>query len=120
MIPLGGDVDRSQLAEATIMQRDSVFDIGLALAMPTIMAILVISVAEGVVARAVPQINILLMSFGIKIVTAWILLYVSLPTAIAFFGMVLNAMQTFMYELIPNWLQAENPQNNAHFDHTSR
>ena len=101
MIPLGALTIGPGLAEATIDASDRVFDIGLALAMPTIMAILVISVAEGVVARAVPQINILLMSFGIKIVTSWILLYVSLPAAVAFFGMVLNAMQTFVYELLP-------------------
>ena len=101
MIPMGGLVIGTGLAQASIEASQRVFDIGLALAMPTTLAILTISVAEGVVARAVPQINILVMSFAVKIIVCWILLYLSLPTAIAFFGLVLTGLAEFINHLVP-------------------
>ena len=101
IIPVAGMQIGENLAMASIDASQRVFEIGLALAMPTSLAVLTISVAEGVVARAVPQINILLLSFAVKIIVAWVLLYLSLPSAIAFIGVVLTSLAQFINEWMP-------------------
>lgn len=89
------------LGEAARHATADVFEIGLTLAMPVISAILAVTVAEGVIARAVPQINILHLTFATKITVFLIVTYSGLPAAVAFLAVVLETMYALLADLLP-------------------
>lgn len=60
---------------------------------PVLAVIMLVTVAEGVLAKAVPQINILFMSFAIKILVSLLVLYAGMPAIVAFMGACIGAMQ---------------------------
>jgi flagellar biosynthetic protein FliR len=62
--------------------------IALVLSFPILAAVMAITVIEGVLTRAVPQINVLHISFAVKIVLSLGVLYAGLPAAIAFMGSI--------------------------------
>jgi flagellar biosynthesis protein FliR len=59
-----------------------------------------ITVAEGVIVRAIPQINMLHFSFAVKIMISLMMLYAGVPAAVAFMGVVMSAMQEAGYGLL--------------------
>jgi flagellar biosynthetic protein FliR len=67
--------------------------IALAISFPVLTAVMAITMAEGVITRAVPQINILHVSFAVKIVLSLAVMYAGLPAAVAFMGTVIQAAQ---------------------------
>lgn len=67
--------------------------IGLALSFPVLSAVMAITLVEGVMTRAIPQINVLHISFAVKIVVSMGVLYAGMPAVVAFMGTVLVAMQ---------------------------
>jgi flagellar biosynthetic protein FliR len=71
--------------------------IAVTLSFPVLTAIMAITFAEGVITRAVPQINIMHISFTVKIMVSLLVLYTGLPTAVVFLGAVLTAMQEVGY-----------------------
>ncbi|MDA3959437.1 MAG: flagellar biosynthetic protein FliR [Planctomycetota bacterium] len=101
LVPLGAFTVGPELAEASAYASQQVFEVGMALAFPLIMALMAVTMAEGVIARAVPQINILHITFATKIATTMILLYVGLPAAIAFLGAVLITARETLLRLLP-------------------
>jgi flagellar biosynthesis protein FliR len=60
---------------------------------PVLAVILLVTVAEGVLTKAVPQINILFMSFALKILVSLLVLYAGMPAIVAFMGACIGAMQ---------------------------
>jgi flagellar biosynthetic protein FliR len=68
-------------------------DIAMVMSFPVLATIMAITAAEGVITRAVPQINLLHISFALKIVVSLLVLYAGLPSAVAFLGTVLATMQ---------------------------
>lgn len=60
---------------------------------PVLAVILLVTVAEGVLSKAVPQINVLFMSFAIKILVALLVLYAGMPAIVGFMGACIVAMQ---------------------------
>jgi flagellar biosynthetic protein FliR len=77
-----------------------VFINALAIALPIEMGVLAITVAEGVIARAVPQINILHISFAVKIIVTLLLLSLALPAVVQFIAVLLAGMNNFVHELL--------------------
>ena len=63
------------------------------LSFPVLTAIMLITVAEGVLTRAIPQINLMSLSFAIKIVVSVGVVAAGLPATVAFIGSVLILMQ---------------------------
>jgi flagellar biosynthetic protein FliR len=59
---------------------------------PVLAVILLITVAEGVLSKAVPQINIMFMSFAVKILVSMLVLYAGMPAMVAFMGASINAI----------------------------
>ncbi len=59
---------------------------------PVLAVIMLIVVAEGMIAKAVPQINILFISFSVKILASILVLYAGMPAMIGFMGMAINAI----------------------------
>jgi flagellar biosynthetic protein FliR len=60
---------------------------------PVLAVIMLITVGEGVVAKAVPQINILFISFSVKILVSLLVLYAGMPATVAFMGACTAAIQ---------------------------
>jgi flagellar biosynthetic protein FliR len=73
----------------------AMFSFGLALAAPVMLALLLADVSMAVIARSMPQLNIFVLSFAIKIVLGLLGLVASVPFA----GSVLSALfdTTFLY-----------------------
>lgn len=67
--------------------------ISLALSFPVLGVVMAITIVEGVLTRAVPQINVLHLSFAVKIMVSVMVVIAGLPSAIAFLHMVLVTMQ---------------------------
>jgi flagellar biosynthesis protein FliR len=93
MIPPGGWVLTSGFHLALAKGLEDMSDIAVILSFPILAAIMAITAAEGVITRAVPQINLLHISFAVKIVVSLLVLYAGLPSAVAFIGTVLATMQ---------------------------
>lgn len=92
MVAFGAFTPNPAMAGALVDATQHVFTIALALSFPVLAAIMAITVAEGVIARAIPQMNMLHFSFALKIMVSLLVLYAGMPAAVAFLGIVLRAM----------------------------
>lgn len=100
VIPIGSWSMTTELHQASLYAAKQMFTIALAIAFPVLSTTLAVTVAEGVIARAVPQINILMISFALKIMVFMIVMYTGLPLVVAFIGLVIQAMQRFINMVI--------------------
>lgn len=89
MIPLGQAVVTPALGAAVVEAGNLVFIVAIGMAFPLLLALTAVTVVDGVVARAVPQINILHITFATKIMLTLGLLWLGIPAAVAFMGVVL-------------------------------
>ncbi|MFM2092830.1 MAG: hypothetical protein RLZZ127_3319 [Planctomycetota bacterium] len=81
----GSDLALRTVAESCV--------ISLALSFPVLGVVMAITLVEGVLTRAVPQINVLHLSFAVKILVSLLVVIAGLPSAIAFLHTVVVAMQ---------------------------
>ena len=101
MVPIGSFAVGPRLTLVVNEAADQLFTIGLALAFPILSSTLAVTVAEGVIARAVPQINILMISFATKIMVFLAVMITGLPVVVAFMGMIIQTMQVFLLKSMP-------------------
>lgn len=97
IIPLGGMAMGPHFGEVVSVGLTHIYQIALTIALPLEAAVLAITVAEGVIARAVPQISILHITFAVKILTTMALLSVGIPAIVLVMAMVLNTAQDFTF-----------------------
>ena len=71
-------IDTKALASVTVLTQQ-VFVIGIKLAGPMIAVILFLNIALGMVGRAVPQINVFVISFPVNILVGLFVFSVSIP-----------------------------------------
>ena len=102
MVAVGQFASGPALNGAVNHAAQQLFTIGLALAFPVLSSTLAVTVAEGVIARAVPQINILMISFATKIMVFLVVMYTGLPVVVAFMGLVIQTMQSFLIKVMPS------------------
>ncbi len=69
------------------------WEVALALSFPVLVAVMGLTVAEAVISRALPQINVQSVSFAIKIGVSVLVMWSAMPAALAFIGTTLIAMQ---------------------------
>lgn len=100
LLPLGGYQITPAFQAALASGLDEMSTIAVALSFPVLAAVMAITAVEGVVTRAIPQINIMHVSFAVKIVVSLMVMYAGLPSAVVFLGSVLGAMQTAGYAVI--------------------
>jgi flagellar biosynthetic protein FliR len=100
LIPLGGWQLTPGFHAALAQGLNEMSVIALAISFPVLAAVMAITAVEGVVTRAVPQINVMHVSFAVKIVVSLLVLYSGLPAAVAFLGGVLATMQGAGYALL--------------------
>ncbi|TVR43619.1 MAG: type III secretion protein [Planctomycetota bacterium] len=99
-IPIGGLALGPHFGEVVHQGLQQTYIIALTIALPLEAAVLAITVSEGVIARAVPQINILHITFAVKILTTMALITVAMPAVITFMGVILNMAQQFTFAFI--------------------
>ncbi|MBS4198970.1 flagellar type III secretion system protein FliR [Bacillus sp. FJAT-49732] len=89
-IPFGD----SSLAEYIIKSFSMMFTIAFQMAIPVVASLFLVDVALGIVARTVPQLNIFVVGFPIKIAVSFIILFVVLGVM---FGVIQNLFETIAF-----------------------
>jgi flagellar biosynthesis protein FliR len=79
LIPLGTFPSTSMLAELALHSIEQIPIIGLELAAPVLLAVIVADAVFGIVARAVPQMNVLVLGLPAKVLLAFAVIGASLP-----------------------------------------
>jgi flagellar biosynthetic protein FliR len=79
LVPLGRFPATSMLAALALRSIEQVPVIGLELAAPVLVAIIVADTVFGIVGRAVPQMNVLVMGLPVKVLLAFAVITASLP-----------------------------------------
>lgn len=75
----------------------TMFAAGLVMAMPVVIALLLINIGMGVVSRAAPQLNIFAIGFPITLTAGFILIWITLPHVMGAFGnLAFEAMDVSM------------------------
>ena len=100
LVPIGAYQITARFQGALAAGLDEMSVIAVAMSFPVLAAVMAITAVEGVVTRAVPQINIMHVSFAVKIVVSLMVMYAGLPSAVVFLGSVLATMQTAGYAVI--------------------
>lgn len=91
-VPIGAWSMTPQLLLVAAAGTDQCMALACMVGFPVLAIILLVTVAEGVLSKAVPQINILFMSFAVKILVALLVLYAGMPAMVAFMGASINAI----------------------------
>lgn len=94
IIPLGTGGVGPAFGEVLAHGLGEMWMIAIALSFPVLTAVMLLTVAEGVITRAVPQINVLHISFAVKILVSVMVVYAALPAAVAFLGTILGLAQS--------------------------
>ena len=97
IIPAGSWQLTSGFVTAIAHGMNDLSAIAVTMSFPILTAITAITFAEGVITRAVPQINIMHISFTVKIMISLLIMYSGLPVAVIFLGTVLTSMQEIGY-----------------------
>lgn len=94
------------LVEMVIKSFNAVFIIALQLSMPVVATLFLVDVALGIVARTVPQFNIFVVGFPIKIAVSFIVLVISMTIMMV----VIQDLFHYMFQTmrgVMDWLGAE-------------
>jgi len=91
-LPLGD----SSLAEYIIKSFSAMFTIAFQMSIPVVASLFLVDVALGIVARTVPQLNIFVVGFPIKIAVSFIILFIVLGVM---FGVVQHLFETMLYAM---------------------
>lgn len=79
MVPVGGLVASKAIAAYVLETATQVFWIAVKLSAPMALAVFLINCAFGIIAKAVPQINVLVVSFTVNILAGFFVIVLTLP-----------------------------------------
>ncbi|MCS6969814.1 MAG: flagellar biosynthetic protein FliR [Planctomycetota bacterium] len=85
-VPLGAFVVGPAVLQTAALASDQCLALAAAISFPVLTVVLLITVAEGVLTKAVPQINVLFISFAVKILASLLVLYAAMPAIVGFMG----------------------------------
>lgn len=95
-VPIGGwNLDPALLALAA-KGTDETMAVACAISFPVLSVVMLVTVCEGVLTKAVPQINVMVMSFSLKIFLSLIVVWAGMPMVVAFIGTCLLGCQKYM------------------------
>jgi flagellar biosynthetic protein FliR len=100
-VPFGAWRMTPEFLQASAHATGQLMAISLALAFPVLAATMLVTVAEGFLSRAVPQINVMHLSFASKILVSILVMWAGLPAAVAFIGTVVHGMQQAVGTTLP-------------------
>jgi flagellar biosynthetic protein FliR len=79
VVPLGGVVLKASIVEKMIVLTSSLFTIAIKISAPILISLFLVSVAMGVLARTVPQMNVFIVGFPVQLAVGIFVLVSSLP-----------------------------------------
>lgn len=100
VVPIGGFEFSRNVAGFVLETSAQVFWIGVRLSAPMALMIFLINCAFGIVAKAVPQINVFVVSFTVNILAGFLVLSLSMPMFGTDMGAVFQQMAIRMSELM--------------------
>jgi flagellar biosynthetic protein FliR len=106
VLPLGGPVDGRQGALAVVGLGASLLSMGLRFAAPVVAAMMMSNAALGVLARTVPQLNVLMVEFPVQIGVGLFVLAATLPLVATAFGAWPNTYGSVVSGLVRAFLPA--------------
>ena len=74
-LPIGGGGVGRDFLESVIVWGGRVFEAGLLIALPAVVALVIVNLALGVVTRAAPQLNLWGVGFPLTLLTGFLVLY---------------------------------------------
>jgi len=99
-IPLAGFTMHNQFFAYLTRLSSDVFIIAMKIAAPIFITILLTEIALGLIARLVPQMNIFIFGFPLKILAGILMIAISMPIFGRVFETILHQSQTNIYEII--------------------
>ncbi len=81
---------RDYLAQLFIKSLSGLFSNSLTIAFPVLGTLLLISISMGLLAKAAPQMNLLMMGFPIAIGVAYLIIFLTIPFLVAAFGRIID------------------------------
>ncbi|MEK7412884.1 MAG: flagellar biosynthetic protein FliR, partial [Planctomycetota bacterium] len=95
-VPIGGWSLNPAMLHLASKGTGDCMAVACAISFPVLGVTMLVTVCEGVLSKAVPQINILTLSFSLKILLALIVVWAGLPMVVAFMGTCLVASQNIL------------------------
>jgi len=99
-VPIGGLHLNMLLGEGVIRLTGFVFVIAVKLAAPIVVALFLVDVGLGILARVVPQMNIFMVSFPLKIATGLMMLMTTGPMMVYVFKKLLMGFETDVVAIV--------------------
>ena len=100
VVPLGGVQFPEIIIHKLIALSSEIFIVAIKIAAPVMISLLMISVAMGVLARTVPQMNVFLVGFPVQITVGSLVLVSSLPLFLILMNKSLDTLERNMFALI--------------------
>lgn len=100
VLPPGGATINAGVTDFMMNMGKTLFDFSLRFAMPVILIIFVINVSLGMIARGVPQINVFMESFPLRIIAGMAVLMVSLGFTVSLWQNLFGDLEGMMGELL--------------------
>lgn len=93
IVPLGGVQLKAPVIEKLIVLAGQIFVIAIKISAPVLVALLLISVALGILARTVPQMNVFIVGFPVQLAVGLGVLLVSLPLFQVLLGKAMRLLE---------------------------
>ncbi|MCK4257453.1 MAG: flagellar type III secretion system protein FliR [Halanaerobiales bacterium] len=100
ILPITKPVISNQLIEYIFRIGSDIFIIGFRLALPILATLFIVDLVFGFLARTVPQMNVFVLGFPVKILIGFLMLFLSMPYLVAMFIEVIQIMYQNMYQLL--------------------
>jgi len=99
-VPLGGVELKASVAAKMIVLTSQAFIVAVKIAAPILLSLFLVSVALGILARTVPQMNVFIVGFPVQIAVGLTALIVALPMFFVLLGRLMGSLERDLFVLI--------------------
>jgi flagellar biosynthetic protein FliR len=93
IVPVGVTLQWERVGELLVVGLGStMWNLGVRIVLPTMLGILLVTIGLAFISRAVPEINVFMMGFGVQALIALWLLYITLPVVVDLFREGIESM----------------------------
>jgi len=100
VVPLGGVELKASVAAKMIVLTSQAFIVAVKIAAPILLSLFLVSVALGILARTVPQMNVFIVGFPVQIAVGLTALIVALPMFFVLLGRLMGSLERDLFVLI--------------------
>ena len=106
IVPIGKGINFSNSFDSILSSFIKYFEIGVRIAIPLILVILISDMAMALVSRSVPQINVMILGIPIKIIVGLLTFIALLPIIIKTLTYAFNGIDNILSEILKSFLAA--------------